>query len=88
MRSIYISSLQDPTFRTTTTDFITLQEQARAKLPAAAYGYVAGSASTESTEKNNREAFERWEIGESTCFDHCNSPADLAGNSSLQSRAC
>lgn len=39
-----------------------MRERARQVLPPEAYGYVAGSASTESTEAANRRAFDRWRI--------------------------
>jgi lactate 2-monooxygenase len=39
-----------------------MRERAREVLPPEAYGYVAGSASSESTEAANRRAFDRWRI--------------------------
>ena len=39
-----------------------MRERARQLLPSEAYGYVAGSASSESTEAANRRAFDRWRI--------------------------
>jgi L-lactate dehydrogenase (cytochrome) len=39
-----------------------LQEQARERLSAEAYGYVAGGAGAESTMRANLQAFERWKI--------------------------
>ncbi len=39
-----------------------LEAAAHEQLPPEAYGYVAGSAGAETTERNNREAFERWRI--------------------------
>jgi lactate 2-monooxygenase len=39
-----------------------LQERAREKLSAEAYGYVAGGAGAERTMQANRDAFERWRI--------------------------
>ncbi len=39
-----------------------VERAARQEMTARAYGYVAGSAGLESTERGNRLAFERWEI--------------------------
>jgi isopentenyl diphosphate isomerase/L-lactate dehydrogenase-like FMN-dependent dehydrogenase len=39
-----------------------LEAAAHEQLRPEAYGYVAGSAGAETTERNNREAFERWRI--------------------------
>ena len=39
-----------------------MRERAREVLPAEAYGYVAGSASSESTEAANRRALDRWRL--------------------------
>ncbi len=40
----------------------TMRERAREVLPPEAFGYVAGSASSESTEAANRRAFDRWRL--------------------------
>src|SRR4029453_17585340 len=45
-----------------TTDLAALEEAARAVLPAEAFGYVAGSAGSGSTNRANRRAFERLRI--------------------------
>jgi isopentenyl diphosphate isomerase/L-lactate dehydrogenase-like FMN-dependent dehydrogenase len=45
-----------------TTDLAGLEEAARAVLPAEAFGYVAGSAGSGSTNRANRRAFERLRI--------------------------
>ena len=42
--------------------FAELEQQAREKLSAGAYGYVAGGAGAEETMRANREAFGRWRI--------------------------
>ena len=39
-----------------------MQKEARRRLPAEAYGYVAGSAGSEGTARSNLEAFHRWRI--------------------------
>ncbi|HEX5294538.1 MAG TPA: alpha-hydroxy-acid oxidizing protein [Streptosporangiaceae bacterium] len=44
------------------TDLTTLEEAARAILPPAAYGYVAGNAGTGVTGAANRAAFEQWQL--------------------------
>ena len=46
-----------------TTDLKLLEQQAKAKIPAEAYAYVAGSASTQSTAHGNLDAFKRRQIG-------------------------
>jgi L-lactate dehydrogenase (cytochrome) len=44
------------------TDLTRLEEEARRRLSAQAFGYVAGSAGAEATAAANRAAFERWRI--------------------------
>jgi isopentenyl diphosphate isomerase/L-lactate dehydrogenase-like FMN-dependent dehydrogenase len=39
-----------------------LEAAAKEKLPPESYGYVAGAAGSETTMRNNREAFDRWRI--------------------------
>jgi isopentenyl diphosphate isomerase/L-lactate dehydrogenase-like FMN-dependent dehydrogenase len=58
---IYLAGLSDqrPKYPLT---YKEAEAAAREKLSAEAYGYVAGSAGTETTERFNREAFERWRI--------------------------
>jgi lactate 2-monooxygenase len=43
-------------------DYASMRERAREVLPPEAFGYVAGSASAESTEAANRRAFDRWRV--------------------------
>ena len=45
-----------------TTQLLALEESARLRLPAPAYAYAAGGASTEATMRANREAFDRFRI--------------------------
>ncbi|HEY7343865.1 MAG TPA: alpha-hydroxy-acid oxidizing protein, partial [Ktedonobacterales bacterium] len=47
---------------TTPMTYEQLEEQARQRLSAEAYGYVAGGAGGEETMRANRAAFERWQI--------------------------
>ncbi len=44
------------------TDLTRLEALAEEQMPAGAFGYVAGSAGSESTARANRAAFERWRI--------------------------
>ena len=44
------------------TDLTRLEALAEQRMPAEAFGYVAGSAGSESTARANRAAFERWRI--------------------------
>ncbi|KAM0747514.1 FMN-dependent alpha-hydroxy acid dehydrogenase-like protein [Meredithblackwellia eburnea MCA 4105] len=44
------------------TSLVSLRELARAKLPAPAFWYIAGSAGDSQTEKNNTDAFKEWNI--------------------------
>jgi lactate 2-monooxygenase len=43
-------------------DIHELERQAKAKMPAEAWAYIAGSAGIESTASSNRSAFENWQI--------------------------
>jgi lactate 2-monooxygenase len=58
---IYLRGLADqrPLF---TTDGALLEEQARDRMDAGPFGYVAGGAGTGATVRANREAFDRWRI--------------------------
>lgn len=58
---IYLAGLGDerPAYPLT---YEGLEAAAREKLPPESYGYVAGAAGSETTVRNNREAFERWRI--------------------------
>ncbi|WP_019631120.1 lactate 2-monooxygenase [Actinomadura atramentaria] len=58
---IYLAGLGDAR-PTAPTDLTKLEDAARAVLSADAFGYVAGSAGSESTARANRAAFERWRI--------------------------
>ncbi|CAO1629377.1 unnamed protein product [Parajaminaea phylloscopi] len=62
MRQIYIEGVQGtkPTFTTSTG--AALEQEAKARLTPEAYGYVAGSASSETTPANNRRALDEWQI--------------------------
>jgi lactate 2-monooxygenase len=61
MRQIYFESLQNNT-KPQTTKYWKLREQAQQKLKPEAFAYVDGSASTQSTEVNNRKALDSWQI--------------------------
>jgi isopentenyl diphosphate isomerase/L-lactate dehydrogenase-like FMN-dependent dehydrogenase len=58
---IYLGGLggQKPVYPLSYTE---LEAAAKAKLPPESYGYVAGAAGSETTVRNNREAFDRWRI--------------------------
>ncbi|CBQ68927.1 related to CYB2-lactate dehydrogenase cytochrome b2 [Sporisorium reilianum SRZ2] len=60
LREIYVGGLSGG--KPQTTDLKLLEQQAKAKIPAEAYAYVAGSASTESTARSNLDAFNKWHI--------------------------
>ncbi|CCF48602.1 hypothetical protein NDA11_007690 [Ustilago hordei] len=60
LREIYVGGLSGT--KPQTTDLRLLEQQAKAKIPAEAYAYVAGSASTESTAYGNLDAFKKWHI--------------------------
>ncbi|KDN44880.1 FMN-dependent alpha-hydroxy acid dehydrogenase [Tilletiaria anomala UBC 951] len=62
MREIFVSHLQDASYLPQTTSYVALEEQARKKLTPEAYGYVAGSASSENTNKSNMDAMQDWQI--------------------------
>ena len=61
MREIYVGGLSEGVMPLTTS-YAKLEQEAKAKLPPPAYGYVAGSASSEKTYRNNLQAFDQWEI--------------------------
>lgn len=61
MRQIYIQALQGG-ITPQTTKYWKLREQAEKKLKPQAFAYVDGSASTQSTELNNRKALDNWQI--------------------------
>ena len=63
MREIYALGLGGG--RPTTTEYGALEAAARGVVTAEAYGYVAGSASSESTYRANRAALDAWQIGTS-----------------------
>lgn len=63
MRQIYIQALQGGV-KPQTTKYWKLREEAQKKLKPEAFDYVDGSASTQSTERNNRSALDAWQIGE------------------------
>lgn len=63
MRQIYITALNGGT-KPQTTKYWKLRQQAKEKLKPEAFAYVDGSASTQSTELNNRKALDNWQIGE------------------------
>src|SRR5947209_7114604 len=58
---IYLQGLADvvPAF---TTDATALEDAARERMEAGAFGYVAGGAGSAATVRANREAFDRWRI--------------------------
>ena len=58
---IYLAGMQGQR-PTTPMTYDQLEEQARQKLSAEAFGYVAGGAGGEETMRANRAAFERWQI--------------------------
>ncbi len=58
---IYLAGMQGQR-PTTPMTYDQLEEQARLKLSAEAFGYVAGGAGGEETMRANRAAFERWQI--------------------------
>ncbi len=58
---IYLAGMQGQR-PTTPMTYEQLEEQARQRLSAEAYGYVAGGAGGEETMRANRAAFERWQI--------------------------
>ena len=64
MRQIYIQALQAG-IKPQTTKYWKLREQAEKKLKPEAFAYVDGSASTQSTELDNRKALDSWQIGAS-----------------------
>jgi isopentenyl diphosphate isomerase/L-lactate dehydrogenase-like FMN-dependent dehydrogenase len=59
--SIYLQGLGD-VLPTLPTDLTKLEDLAGRSLSAQAFGYVAGSAGSESTARANRAAFDRWRI--------------------------
>lgn len=61
MRQIYIQALQGG-IKPQTTKYWKLREEAQRKLKPEAFAYVDGSASTQSTELNNRKALDAWQI--------------------------
>jgi lactate 2-monooxygenase len=61
MRQIYIQALQGG-IKPQTTKFWKLRSEAEKKLKPEAFAYVDGSASTQSTELNNRKALDNWQI--------------------------
>jgi len=63
MREIYIGALQGGV-KPQTTKYWKLRELAQKKLKPEAFDYVDGSASTQTTELNNRKALDNWQIGE------------------------
>jgi len=58
---IYVGGLQDARPELPT-DLTRLEALAEERLPAGPFGYVAGSAGSESTARANRAAFERWRL--------------------------
>ncbi|KAJ1017735.1 hypothetical protein NDA16_005054 [Ustilago loliicola] len=82
LREIYVGGLSGT--KPQTTDLKLLEQQAKAKLPAEAYAYVAGSASTESTAHGNLDAFKKWHIVPSMLRDV--SLAEFDGSTRLFSR--
>ena len=58
---VYLAGMQGQR-PTTPMTYEQLEEQARQRLSAEAYGYVAGGAGGEETMRANRAAFERWQI--------------------------
>lgn len=63
MREIFLGGLQDSREVPVTTSYAKLEAQAKAKITPQAYGYVAGSASSERTAASNTSAFDDWQIG-------------------------
>ena len=60
--SVYTNMHQTLTPPPFTTQLLALEESARLRLPAPAYAYAAGGASTEATMRANREAFDTFRI--------------------------
>jgi L-lactate dehydrogenase (cytochrome) len=58
---IYVGGLDDVTPELPT-DVTRLEGVAEERMPASAFGYVAGAAGSETTARANRAAFERWRI--------------------------
>lgn len=59
---LYTAGLLHQRLPIVTTDPNKLEEQARSKLPLAAYNYVAGGAGERATMDANRLAFRQWKI--------------------------
>lgn len=64
MRQIFLDALMQGKTEHLTTRYSKLREQAEQKLSSEAFLYVDGSASTQSTELNNRKALDAYQIGE------------------------
>lgn len=60
-REVFFKALGDPS-SVIPTEFSALREQARATMDEGPFGYVAGNASSETTARDNRRAFDEWRI--------------------------